>query len=510
MSLSNTYSLYGFRNNGGIHGDVFTSPLVVGYMLDIVGYRGNNDLRNIRILEPSCGDGAFVIEIAYRLLLSASIYHFDANEAFHRNVLAYDIDEKKIEDCSKCLMDIGIFPSKENLQVGDFLKCKADKVDVVIGNPPYIRYENIPQDLRNYCRNNFSTFHYRCDLYVPFFEKTLSLLKEGGFHCFICSNRWLKNEYGKILRQLITQKYALKRIVDIEQADAFQEKVLAYPSITVIKNESPSTTFDYGEAREVKDLKDLKISKCSMPKGKDWTSIFSPISTNDAFMTIEQQGFRIGIGAATGADAVFVSCRLPEEVEPELILPSVNARDLRGNQFNWHGEYLLNPYKSDGTLIDLVDYPLARAYFERHRERLVARYVARKSSSKWYRTIDRISPSLLSQPKILLPDMSGNTFVFVDDGLFYPLHNIYYIVGCSSVKLRLLAAFLMSEFVRQQLSAVTNSMNGGFSRWQSQHLRKLRIPDLNAISAAEVQQILAFYEQRDISSINAKINKLYG
>ena len=158
----------------------------------------------------------------------------------------------------------------------------------------------------------------------------------------------------------------------------------------------------------------------------------------------------------------------------------------------------------------MVNYPLANAYLEQHRERLSARHIARKSPDKWYKTIDRISPSLLTQPKILLPDMSGNTFVFVDDGLFYPLHNIYYITGRSSVQLRLLAAFLMSDFVRCQLSAVTNTMNGGFSRWQSQHLRKLRIPDLNAISAKDIQQILAFYECREISSINNKINELYG
>lgn len=508
MNLSKTTSLYGIRSNGGFHGDVFTSPWVVRYMLDKVGYNSNSDLRNIRILEPSCGEGEFVVEIAHRLLHSAAFYHFDANEAFQRNVRAYDIDRRKIERCRKRLTDINIFPSEENLQVADFLKHKADEADVVVGNPPYIRYENIPKDMRDYCRCNYSTFHYRCDLYVPFFEKTLSLLTKGGRHCFICSNRWLKNEYGKKLRKLIAQKYALKMIINLEQADVFQEEVLAYPSITVIKADKPAERIDYGEVCNVDGLTDLQISKRDMPIGDDWTNIFSSISTNDTFKTIEQQGFKIGIGAATGADAVFVSSDLPEKVESELILPSINARDLRGNQFNWHGEYLLNPYKSDGTLVNLANYPLANAYLEQHRERLTARHIARKSPAKWYKTIDRISPNLLTQPKILLPDMSGNTFVFVDDGLFYPLHNIYYITGRSSVQLRLLAAFLMSDFVRCQLSAVTNTMNGGFSRWQSQHLRKLRIPDLNNISAKDVQQILTFYEKREISSINMKIDKL--
>lgn len=331
------------------------------------------------------------------------------------------------------------------------------------------------------------------------------MLAKNGKHCFICSNRWLKNEYGKKLRQLIAQKYALEAIIDLEQSDVFQEEVLAYPSITIIRACKSSETFSYIKTDNINELNKQRFSKRYMPTDNDWTSAFSAISTDKSFKTIEELGFKIGIGAATGADAIFVSCELPEKVEKELLLPSINARDLRGDQFNWHGEYLLNPYNFDGSLVDLTKYPLAYAYLKQHKERLSDRYVARKSPSKWYKTIDRINPSLLSQPKILLPDMSGNTFVFVDDGFFYPLHNIYYITGRSSVQLRLLAAFLMSDFVRCQLSAVTNAMNGGFSRWQSQYLRKLRIPDIDTIPSDEVQLLLYHYENREISLINKKI-----
>jgi hypothetical protein len=233
--------------------------------------------------------------------------------------------------------------------------------------------------------------------------------------------------------------------------------------------------------------------------------VFNGISGNPDFQTIEQQGFKIGIGVATGADSVFISRELPEKVEEELIMPGINARDLRGDRFQWQGEYLLNPYKKDGSLVNLKDYPRASAYLEQHKEKLSSRHIAKKSPSRWYKTIDRISPELLSQPKILLPDMSGNTYVFVDEGEYYPLHNIYYIIGSSSTHLRLLAAFLMSDFVRNQLSAVTNKMNGGFPRWQSQHLRKLRLPILNAIPSDEVEQLLSLYDKRNVARLNEKI-----
>lgn len=507
--MSSSEPLYGIRSNGGQHGDVFTSPAVVGFMLDRVGYTADRDLSHVGILEPSCGDGEFVVEIARRLLMSSERFGFDATDAFNRNVRAYDIDAAKVEKCRQRIVSMAIVPTSQSVKAEDFLRAPIEKTDIVVGNPPYVRYENIPADMLDYCRYTFPTFHYRCDLYVPFIEKTLASLRSGGLHCLICSNRWLKNEYGKKLRQLIAHKYQLREILNLEQADAFQEAVLAYPAITVIAAGKPAETFFYADCKKVDDLGKADDVSRKMPKDADWTSAFCSVAIAPSFKTIEQQGFKIGIGVATGADSVFISSELPQKVEAELIMPSINARDLRGDCFRWQGEYLLNPYKPDGTLVDLADYPRASAYLESYRERLSARHVAKKSPSRWYKTIDRIRPSLLAQPKVLLPDMSGNTFVFVDDGKFYPLHNIYYITGRSAMQLRLLAAFLMSDMVRSQLAAVTNQMNGGFSRWQSQHLRKLRLPDIAKIPTEEAQQLLSLYESRDVTMLNTKISQYF-
>lgn len=504
---SNKDFLYGERQNGGQHGDVFTLPIVVSFMLDSVGYTADRNLSHVRILEPSCGEGEFVVEIARRLISSAAKFGFDASLAFQRNVKAYDIDAAKIARCRQRIAELGFNLCNENIQAADFLKAEIEETDIVVGNPPYIRYENIPTEMLEYCKRTFRTFHYRCDLYVPFFEKSLGILSPGGLHCFICSNRWIKNEYGKKLRRMVAQYYQLRTILNLEQADAFQEEVLAYPAISIISSDLPASTFRYAEYTDVEELNSHVTEEKRMPHGDDWTEAFNKVSADSRFLTIEQQGFKIGIGVATGADSVFISSELPAKVEEDLIMPGIKARNLRGNKFQWQGEYLLNPYNADGTLVNLDKYPRASAYLEEHRERLTSRHIAKKFPSRWYKTIDRISPDLLSRPKILLPDMSGNTYVFVDDGNYYPLHNIYYIIGSSTVQLRLLAAFLMSDFVRKQLSAVTNKMNGGFPRWQSQHLRKLKIPRLSSIPADDVQMLLSYYERNDISSLNNRIKR---
>lgn len=505
--MSSEDALYGVRSSGGKHGDVFTSPVVVRFMLDKVGYTAERDLRNVSILEPSCGEGEFLVEIAKRLLLSATRFHFDAQSAFLRNVHAYDVDANKITSCCEQLKQLG-FDAVGNIHIADFLKADMEKVDIVVGNPPYVRYENIPDEMLEYVKKTFSTFHYRADLYIPFFEKSLSLLREGGVHCFICSNRWLKNEYGKKLRQLISHTYQLQLLIDMERADAFQEEVLAYPAITKIVASMPKPTFEYAECEEISQLAHLPVSYRKMPVDADWTKTFVDISANSRLFSIEQLGFKIGIGVATGADSVFVSDRLLEEVEEELLLPAIKARDLRGNKLQWQGAYLLNPYASDGKLINLDAYPKAKKYLEIHRPYLVKRHIVSRNPAYWYRTIDRITPSLLLQPKVLLPDISGNTYIFVDGGHFFPLHNIYYVVGHSVTELQLLAALLMSDFVREQLSSVSNKMNGGFVRWQSQHLRKLYVPDIFSISTDNVQSLLDGYARRDVYAINTLVAKI--
>ena len=63
----------------------------------------------------------------------------------------------------------------------------------------------------------------------------------------------------------------------------------------------------------------------------------------------------------------------------------------------------------------------------------------------------------------------------------------------------------MSDFVREQLSAVTNRMKGGFARWQSQHLRKLRFPDITAIPEVEAQTLIEHYERGNIEAINRQV-----
>lgn len=483
-------------------GDVFTKPEVVRFILDQVGYVQTADLSRVSIIEPSCGEGEFLMEIMSRLKQSSDTFQYDFNDAFHRCVTAVDIDTAKIRNCVDRVKES--FPEvdcpEKNIIAQDFLLSEYRKVDIVVGNPPYIRYEDIPEDkLPSY--KAFSTFYYRADIYVLFFEKTLSLLRGAGKHCFICANRWMRNKYGKRLRQLITDHYSIVRVINLESADAFQQEVLAYPAITVIENSSKRSQLEYADINDIGRLQLCAYSSLPAPSGDDWSNIFN--SANQSLELIEGQGFKIGIGVATGADSVFISKDFRGLVEDELLLPVIGAKDLSGDTFRWSGKLFLNPYDADGKLIDLRRFPMAKEYLEHHKDKLASRHKARRNPTRWYSTIDSVDRTLTGKPKILVPDISGNTRIFVDSGEFYPQHNIYYVTGHDERTLKILAALLMSDFVREQVNSLSNRMNGGFARWQSQYLRKVRIPDLKMIPPGLTKKLLDCYACWDIDGINS-------
>ena len=154
--MNSNNCLYGERTSGGGHGDVPTAPEVVRYMLDLIGYTADKDLSNTIILEPSCGEGEFVVEIARRLLESARLFDFDAQAAFLKCVYGYDIVEEKIQRCRQRLSDMGLNSKDSHVCVGDFLSARVPEVDFVVGNPPYVRYENIPAEQLDYIKKAFS------------------------------------------------------------------------------------------------------------------------------------------------------------------------------------------------------------------------------------------------------------------------------------------------------------------------------------------------------------------
>lgn len=166
-------------------------------------------------------------------------------------------------------------------------------------------------------------------------------------------------------------------------------------------------------------------------------SLFASQDERDDLFSITDLGFKIGIGVATGADDIFIINDSNQSIESSLLLPIITTKDVTSNGIKWKGNYLFNPFDENGNIIDLAQYPQAQVYLASHQDRLKSRYISRKNPSYWYRTIDKIKIETLTTPKIILPDISANKYIQIDEGNYYPHHNLYFIASSCIKKLKI-------------------------------------------------------------------------
>lgn len=512
--------IYGVRTNGNLHGSVYTKTEVVEAILDIADYFPTRNLSRLSVLDPAGGEGVFVLACLDRLYQSSLNFNFSFVDAINENLRVYEISSDLCAIISKRIGDFlsekGLFSNriklKEIVRCEDYLLTSGERFDLIIGNPPYVRHEKIPSEKKSKYKTLFQTFSHRSDLYVCFFEKALKSLSKDGKLCFICSNRWIKNQYGQKLRSLISESFSFPLLLNLERFNAFEEDVIAYPAIGLIENGPKASWTRY---LEIENHDELVEALRPNSKNSTYIKILSEGIKLKAqgkrskvkLDLIETQGFKIGIGVATGADSVFIGTDLPNYIEEDLLLPILTSKDLVGGRIVWLGNYLINPFLKDSKdLVNLDDFPLLKKYLTKHKARLQGRHVSKKQPQKWFKTIDRIYPELVQHPKLLLPDFATRQVIHLDEGGYYPHHNLYYITGRSKQDLKALGTILMSDFVKDQLSTIGNKMNGGYVRWQSQNLRKLQVPVFSTMDSQYKEELASAFEIKDLKAINKLVN----
>ncbi|MGB7148110.1 MAG: Eco57I restriction-modification methylase domain-containing protein, partial [Terriglobales bacterium] len=404
-------------------GVVYTKRWVVDLLLDLAGYKLDANLVDAIAVEPAAGDGAFLGPMIERLADSCLRLGRPLTDC-RGSLIAYELDDVSAERARSVAADILVKrglkrPSAENLAVawvrtGDYLfDATTVEADFVIGNPPYVRLEDIPEEIATFYRDAYPTMRGRADLYIAFFEAALRQLKEGGTCAFICADRWMRNQYGAELRELVTSAYAVDVVIEMHNADAFHDEVDAYPAITVIRSQKQGGAVVASAGPEVEHLSPkiltaaLEAARNAKPMvmaeglrvarveewfhGADPWPCHSPEQLallrrlEEQFPTLEVSA-KVGIGVATGNDGVFITkdARL---VEPSRLLKLAMVRDICDGKMEWSGHYLVDPWNADG-LVRLDKYPRLQAYFKNHATALKKRHTAAKNVLGWYKTID--------------------------------------------------------------------------------------------------------------------------
>lgn len=531
---------YGKRASGETHGVVLTKPHIVEMILDLAGYTENRDLASMRLLEPSCGEAAFLIPAVRRLVRSARS-HRRKSAQLYDCISAFDIDATHVATTKMAIEQVlneeGIANGTAKSLVekwiheDDFLLTAIEpgNFDAIVGNPPYIRIEQLAPEIQAEYRDRYKSLYDRADIYVAFIERSLDLLSSNGNLTFICADRWTLNRYGAPLRRIITDGFKVNAYIDLHQASPFESEVVAYPSIFSLSPGTPEVVpVAHLSAATPDECAALTKSLSAPNKSSSVINLYSSWFTGDEpwvlsppehlkalralearFETLEADGkTKVRIGVATGHDAAYIVGD-DTNIEKDRLVPLVMRGDIDSGQLKNGRRFVINTFDKDGRMIKLSDYPRLRKHLEANGLGIKRRHVAQKNPDSWFRTIDRVYPELVRVPKLLIPDIAGSNEVALDRGHYHPHHNLYYVVS-EVWDMEVLGGLLSSKVALFFIWSYATKMRGSYLRFQAQYLRRIRVPNPANLPTKLTKAIRAAFVARDFNKLDELALEAYG
>ncbi len=308
--------------------------------------------------------------------------------------------------------------------------------DAVIGNPPYVRQEELAA-LKPYFESALpQVYAGTADLFVYFFGQGLELLRAGGRLAYIASNSWLRANYATPLRAHLRAETTVETLVDLGDNRVFADAPDVYPAIHVVRRGPPpaghaAQAAVFGRGEGVADFAQQLAGKrfsVSIHDQSDSGWQLEDDASRRLFAKLMAAGRPLGQvvngqmyrGVLTGLNEAFIVDQATRErlvrADPrsaEVLKPMLRGEDLRPWYQEDEGRWLI--FARRGTDIDA--YPAVKAYLEQFRERLEPRpldwdrsrhWPGRKPGSyRWYEIQDAVDyyPAF-EKPKIFWPELA--------------------------------------------------------------------------------------------------------
>ncbi len=281
---------------------------------------------------------------------------------------------------------------------GDFLG-----FDCIIGNPPYIRQEQI-KEIKPLLQKQYQNFYNStADIYTYFFALSYHLLKDKGFNAFITSNKYARAKYGAKLRELLLKKTTIVSYMELNALKVFESATVDTSIMSFIKQTPPKESrFKYYEPIP-DDKSDLKSARSLSMKQNALSTesfIFADATLLDLRGKMESIGtplkdwdIQIYRGILTGANEAFIiptekreeilnACKTQEERKctEVLIKPILRGKDIKRYSYEWAGEWVINTHngytsnlKFKIPPIDIEKYPALKSHLDSHWDTIATR-----------------------------------------------------------------------------------------------------------------------------------------
>lgn len=357
-----------------------TPKQYVQSMLDKAGYQEH--LYGKAILENSCGSGNILTEVVRRYIMDCKIHNFSDERikiGLERDIFAYEIDKETAGICKKNLNilaeEFGLIDIKWNIYNTDYLTTPIKYYDYIIGNPPYITYQNLVPKTREYLKNNFSTCSKgRFDYCYAFIEKSIQSLKKNGVFVYLVPFSIFRNRFAQIVRDKI--KADLVSICDYSGEKVFPGVTASVAIIHLIKDSRQEYVDYFVQSLE----KNVEIEKSKL-NGK-W--FFSKIQKGLRFGDY----FKVQNSVATLCNEAFLLTNYVEndnyyivgknKIEKQIVYEAVSVKSCKKEGV----DKIIFPYKLLENGYERLDemeiyklYPGAMKYLKIYKEKLEKRKV---------------------------------------------------------------------------------------------------------------------------------------
>ncbi|BAW63276.1 class I SAM-dependent DNA methyltransferase [Helicobacter pylori] len=388
--------------------------LIINYFIE--QHQAKRHLKeSLKAFISEYGDGIFDISTAFGMEMLKIARHKDNNYKFvptltKKQPSPIGIEANrlliKIKECYETLENLKNSKTLEwRFEFPEVLDDEGDFLgfDCIIGNPPYIRQEQI-KDIKPLLQKQYRDFYNStADIYTYFFALSFNLLKEKGFNAFITSNKYARAKYGAKLRELLLKKTTIVSHMELNALKVFESATVDTSIMNFIKQEPPKESrFNYYEPTpdDKSDLKSARSLDMRQNALSTESFIFADATLLDLRDKMESVGtplkdwdIQIYRGILTGANEAFIiptekreeilnACKTKEERKrtEALIKPILRGKDIKRYSYEWAHLWVINTHngytsnlKFKIPPIDIEKYPAIKAHLDSHYDTIATR-----------------------------------------------------------------------------------------------------------------------------------------
>ncbi|OEY43432.1 restriction endonuclease [Campylobacter jejuni] len=383
--------------------------------------------------------------------------------------------------------------------------------DLIIGNPPYIRQEEL-KELKPHLAKNYKVYKGTSDIYTYFYELGFNVLKDNGVLSYITSNKYTRAGYGEALREFLLKNVKFLEYTDLNGIKVFDSATVDTSILCFEKSKSKDNKFKYlalsneilktcaydiGLYKDYAEFSQNSLSKESFTFSDENTSVLKAKIERIGTPLKEWQGLDIYRGILTGYNEAFIittekrneilaNCKDEAEKErtAKLIRKMLRGRDIKRYSYEWAGLWVIGTFPS--LKIDIEQYPALKQYLSQFLPRIEQsgeKGCRKKTSNKWFETQDNIAYyEEFEKEKIVYPNMNKEFIAFFDNEFFVLNQKCFILSHQSNNKKELLylTALLNSNVNFYYFKQIGAKLGASGYEMSKIFVEKLPIPKINS------------------------------